>query len=120
MIKPPPTPVGAVVELAEPRHVRVIGQLDLGARGAAEESRERHVLPGQVGGVDQYAALDVDRTRSGDRDAAHLLTAAMPVDLRRSPLDQALRRPEQRGPGLDAGDQLAVGACEPHAHLRST
>src|SRR5256885_349552 len=107
----------AVVKLAEPSHVGVVGQLDLGPGGAAQHRGEGYVLPWQVGRVDQDAALDVDRTGGRDGDAADFLAAAVTVDLRRRPVDQSLRRAEQGGPGLDAGEQFAVGARQPDAHL---
>src|SRR4029077_1229397 len=72
---------GPAVELAQPGHVGVVREVHLGARGAAEHLCEGHILPGQVGRVDQDAAQDVDRTGSSDRDAGHLLTAAKALDL---------------------------------------
>ena len=109
----------AVVELAEPGHVRIVGEIHLRTGGAAHQRHQRHVLPGQVRRVDEDAALEVDRSWRGDCDAAHLFPPPMAVDLRGRPVHHRLRGGQRVGPGLDAGDELSVGARERDPHLRS-
>jgi hypothetical protein len=115
---PGPAP-GAVVVLTEAGHVRVVGELDLRPRGAAHHRHEGHVLPWQVGWVDEDAALQVDGPGRRDGDAAHLLAPAVAVDLRGSPVDHVLWRLEQRRFRLDACHELAVRARERDTDLRS-
>ena len=115
----PAAATGAVVKLAESRHIGVIGEVDLRAGGAAHHRDQGDVLPGQVWRIDQDAALEVDRPGGGDRDAADLLAAAVAVDLRGGPVDHVLRRGQQRGLGLDARHQASVGARERDANLGS-
>ena len=110
----------AVVELTQARHVGVVGEVNLGAGGAAEHRSQRHVFPWQVRRVDEDATLDIDRPGRSDCDAGHLLISAQALDLRCRPVDQALRRFEHGSFGLDARDQLSVRACQCHAHLCTT
>src|SRR5229473_8441732 len=96
------------MELAEPGHVGVVREVHLGAGSAIEHCRQGHVLPRQVGRVDEDPALEVDRAGSADGNAGHLLVAAEALNLGGCPVHQALWRLEQRGLGLDAGDQVSV------------
>src|SRR5206468_6707681 len=115
----PAAPPRAVVKLTQPGHIGVVGELDLGAGGAAHHRDQRHVLPRQVRWIDEHAAPDVDRPRRGDRDAADLLAATMTIDLAGRPVDHRLGCRQHFGFGLDAGHEVAVGPRERDAYLGS-
>src|SRR5207253_4227928 len=84
---------GAAVVLAQAGHVRVVGQVNLGAGGAAKHRCERNVAPArQVGWVHEHPVLDVDRAWGTDGDAVDLLAPAVLLDLGGGPLHHPLRR----------------------------